>query len=62
MRNFESEDRSGHGGPCPLAAQRAAAKGAAAAQRQQELARLRLEAARAQDAEKYKDERTERLS
>ena len=29
---------------------------------EQELARLRLEAARAQDAEKYKDERTERLS
>ena len=26
------------------------------------LARLRLEAARTQDAEKYKDERTERLS
>ncbi|MBQ8648027.1 MAG: YidC/Oxa1 family membrane protein insertase [Oscillospiraceae bacterium] len=29
---------------------------------EQELARIRLEAARAQDAEKYKDERTERLS
>ena len=25
MRNFESEDGSGHGGPCPLAAQREAA-------------------------------------